>query len=747
MARPKVSYGGGWPAVLYSLRKGREAGGLIPLAKKLFSRNTCKTCAFGMGGQSGGMVNEIGRFPEVCKKSVQAQAGDMAGTIDHEFFARNSLRALSHFSSARMEELGRLTFPIMAGPGDTHWRPVSWDDALDVAGTALSKSTPRETFFYASGRSSNEAAFLMQLVARAYGTANIHNCSYYCHQASGVGLSKVYGSGTASIQLEDLDRADLAVVIGANPASNHPRMLRFLVDMRRRGGKVVVINPLRELGLTRFKVPSDARSMVFGSTVSDEYLQPTVGSDIALLKALLKGVIERGGVETEYVRQFTNGFEVVAQDVTNASWNQLLAACGVDRAAVDRVVELLLRANSGIFMWAMGMTHHEHGVDNILALSNLALSRGWLGRPGCGLLPIRGHSNVQGVGSVGVAPAIKASFAQKLEELYDIKIAPAPGQDTYASMVAASEGRIRAAVLLGGNLWGSNPDQEWSARALRNIPTSVSITTKLNPGHLHGRGQTAIILPALARDEENQSTTQESMFSYVRLSEGGTPNVEGGMRSEVDIVASLAERILPTDRFDWTELRSHAHLRRVMAQVVPGYDRIGDMDNTGNEFHIEGRTFHEPKFATADGRASFHVTPVPATQPDADELRMMTIRSEGQFNTVVYDEEDLYRGNTRRDVFMMSAIDATRLKLAEGDRVRVSSSVGHMNATVALVDISRGSCAMYYPEANVLVPRKLDPQSKTPAFKNVLVTVSPYPSSAGVPSPSSNSANAIIETP
>jgi molybdopterin-dependent oxidoreductase alpha subunit len=452
--------------------------------------------------------------------------------------------------------------------------------------------------------------------------------------------------------------------------------------------------------------------------VSDVYLQPHVGGDVALLKALLKAVVERGGVAHDFVSSHTSGWDAVAADVAAASWSVLEREAGVARADVERAADALVAAQRGIFLWAMGLTHHAHGVDNVLALSNLALARGWLGQPGCGLLPVRGHSNVQGVGTCGVTPALKDAFAARLERVYGIPIHAGVGQDTYSSMVAAADGRVRAAVLLGGNLFASNPDRVWSAAALRRVGLSFSLTTKLNEGHVHGRGRTALVVPVLARDEEEQATTQESMFNFVRLSAGGTPAVAGEMRSEVDAIAALAELILPPGRFDWSALRSHHRLRQEIARVVPGMAPIAHIDDaTGAEFHIGGRTFHEPRFATGDGRARFHVTPLPALG-DAS-FRLMTMRSEGQFNTVVYEEEDVYRGTKARDVVLMAAEDAARLGVAAGDRVEVETETGRLEVTVVLAPIRAGNLAMYYPEANVLVPRRLDARSRTPAFKSV----------------------------
>ena len=764
MSNPRVSAAGGFAALAYVLEKGRQTG-YLKLYRRLRSKNTCKTCAVGMGGQHGGMVNEAGHFPEVCKKSVQAQAADMLAAIPEEFFRSTPISALAELSSRQLDQLGRLTFPVIAEPGAGHFRRIGWDDALDRTADGLNAAQPEEVFFYASGRSSNEAAFLMQLVARAYGTANIHNCSYYCHQASGVALGQVYGSGTSSVALEDLATTDLAVVVGANPASNHPRLITQLVNLRRGGGRVIVINPLKELGLTRFRVPSDVQSMLFGSDVSDLYLQPHIGGDVALFKALLKGLLEVGGadgaggvgevdgtggisgidgtdrfggingtggvggalgargIDDAFVTGHTAGWAAVREDALAADWAALVAASGVPKAQIDAAVRMLVAAKKGIFMWAMGLTHHTHGVDNILAMANVALARGWLGRPGAGLLPIRGHSNVQGVGSMGVGPKLKDAFAQQLLAEYGIDTAGAEGMDTYSSMVAAHAGGIKAAVLFGGNLFASNPDRTWAAAALRRIPLTVAVTTKLNEGHIHGRGETTILLPALARDEESQSTTQESMFNYVRLSEGGSPAVEGEMRSEVEIVAELAERILPAGRFDWPTLKDHGSLRAAIAKVVPGFTAIGAIDESGREFQIDGRTFHEPRFDTPDGKAHFQVVPLPERSLAEGEFWLMTIRSEGQFNTVVYEEEDLYRGNLHRNVVMMAASDAAQLGLAEGESVVVESEAGRMTVAVAVVDIRAGNLAMYYPEANLLVPQRIDARSKTPAFKSVAVRV------------------------
>ncbi len=722
--RPRKS-GGGIAAIRYSLAKARAAGGVVALGRRLATNNACKTCAVGMGGQRGGMRNEAGSFPEVCKKSVQAQAADMQPPIDESFLRAHDVRTLEGWTSRQLEHAGRLGFPMLWRDGDTHLRRIAWDEAIAIAAGALRATTPARTFFYASGRSSNEAAFLLQCFARAYGTNNVNNCSYYCHQASSVALGDAIGSGTATVVLDDLASTDCVVVLGANPASNHPRLVTQLVDVRRRGGSVIVVNPYREPGLVRFRVPSDWRSMMLGSDVSDLYLQPHVGSDVALLLLLLRGIVERDGVDDAFVAAHTTGWDAVRAHVTGLDRNALLAACGVPAADVARAVDLLLGARRGVFAWAMGITQHVNGVDNVQAIINLALARGWVGRPGCGLLPIRGHSNVQGVGSVGVTPAVKAEFASRLADLYGVAPPAGPGLHTLASVEAAAEGRIDAALLLGGNLFAATPARAWARAALQRIGTTVYVSTKLNESHVHGRGRTHLVLPALARDEEHECTTQESMFNYVRLSEGGAPAASSEMRSEVDVLTAIAAAALPAGPLDWGRLTSHAAIRAAIAAVVPGYQAIGEIDRTREEFHVGGRVLHEPRFATPEGCARMRPTPLPAFAPASGELRVTTLRSEGQFNTVVYEEEDVYRGNDRRDVVMMSGEDAARLGLAIDARVRVENAVGAMVARVRIAPLPPGNVALYYPEANVLVPRDADPRSATPAFKSLTARIVP----------------------
>lgn len=741
----RVTKGGGWPAIMYAWRMARQSGGIVRFLRALSTKNACKTCALGMGGQLGGMTDESGRFPEICKKSMQAMAADMRGRVEPRFFDRYGFVELQRFSPRELEAAGRLVSPVYAGPGDSHYRVLTWDEAMHRCVERLKAATPAESFFYASGRSSNEAAFLLQLFARMYGTNNVNNCSYYCHQASGVALSGAIGNGTATVTLDDVEQCDCFFLIGGNPASNHPRLMRNLVKLRRRGGSIIIINPIRETGLVNFAVPSDLRSLLFGSPIASEYLQPHIGGDPALLCGIAKRVDELGAANDAFARNFTEGWDKVRQHLRELPWETIVSQSGVDAANIHRAARTYASARRAIFAWTMGITHHLHGVDNVRAIINLALMQGMVGVEGAGLLPIRGHSNVQGVGSVGVTPKLKDAVMRRLEEHFGAKLPTEKGLDTLSCIEAAHAGELRNAWCLGGNLFGATPDPEWTRNAFARMDWVCYLSTTLNTGHAWGRAKETMILPMRARDEESQATTQESMFNYVRLSEGG-PARHDGPRSEVETIAALAGGVLGDDGpIEWRALREHRSIRQAIAAIVPGFEELDRIDETRSEFQIPGRTLHRPTFSTASGRAKFHVIPLAADQGvatpvDADgadgkrgsrvaghgnrSLRLMTIRSEGQFNTVVYDEEDLYRHQERRDVILMNAADIARFGLRENQRVSVQSATGRMDEILVRgLDIREGNAAMYYPEANVLVSTAADPESRTPAFKSVDVEI------------------------
>lgn len=721
----KVRSGGGWQAIAYALRVAQRVGWRRAW-QSVRSKNACKTCALGMGGQLGGMRNEAGHWPEICKKSLQAMAADMQDGLRREFFERYSFDQLELLTSRELEAAGRIVQPLYAAPGATHYQPIDWNDAISRIAQRLKATDPCRTFFYMSGRSSNEAAFLLQLFARLYGTNHVNNCSYYCHQASGVALYDAIGSGTATITLDDLEHADLFFLIGGNPASNHPRLMRTLMQLRRRGGDVIVINPVVEPGLVNFRVPSDVRSLLFGSRIASLYVQPHIGGDIALLSGIAKAVLERGAADRLFIDSATVGASEWEGCVRAMAWEEIEHRSGVERPMIERVAERYARSRATVFGWTMGITHHEHGVQNIHAIVNLALLRGMVGKPHAGLLPIRGHSNVQGVGSMGVTPALKAAVFERLQRHFGVTLPAWPGRDTMQCMEAADAGEMDVGVCLGGNLFAANPDSAFARRAMSRLGLVVHLNTTLNLGHVWGRGKETIVLPVRARDEEPQATTQESMFNYVRLSDGGPARHEGP-RSEVAIVADLAQAVLGGEVIDWSAMQSHESIRAAIAKIVPGFEELETIGATKAEFHIAGRTQHRPSFPTPGGKARFHVTPLPdPSPPSPGALRLMTVRSEGQFNTVVYEDEDLYRGQERRDVILVHARDMEQRELVPDQLVTVRSEAGEMaGLRVRPFDIREGNCLMYFPEANVLVPPRVDPRSKTPAFKSVWVTIEP----------------------
>ncbi|MFO0914608.1 MAG: FdhF/YdeP family oxidoreductase [Pirellulales bacterium] len=741
----RLTSGGGWPAIWYVLKKAQAAGGILPMYRALRSRNTCKTCALGMGGQRGGMVNEAGSFPEVCKKSLQAMAGDMQPAIPTEFWSRHPVSHLRAMSPLQLEYSGRLVEPVWHEASQTHFQPISWDQALDRLTDQL-RSTPADrSFWYSSGRSSNEAAFLLQLLARLYGTNNVNNCSYYCHQASGVGLNNSLGTGTATVTLEDLEHADLVFVIGGNPASNHPRLMSSLKNLRRRGGQVVVINPVRETGMVKFRVPSDPWSLLWGTRIATHYIQPHIGGDLALLIGIAKRIVELGADDRSYLDTCCDNTAAWRSSLDETDWSAIERQSGVTRDQIDAVARCYASARNVIFSWTMGITHHVHGVENVHAIVNLALARGMVGRPHAGLMPIRGHSNVQGIGSVGVTPQLKQAIFQGLVQQYSLQLPSSPGLDTMACMEAADQQQLDVGICLGGNLYGSNPDALFASRALSRLSLVAYLSTTLNTGHAWGLGRRTLILPVLARDEEPQPTTQESMFNYVRYSDGG-PARHSGPRAEVELVAELGERLVgQVGGVDWAELRQHRSIREMIGRVVPGWEQLTEIDANRREFQIPGRTFHQPRFPTPTGRAQLMPLnlpePVAATSLAADQLRLMTVRSEGQFNTVVYETEDVYRGQERRDVILIHPDDLQRLGVQPDEAVRVTSSIGSMEPVLArsYPDIRPGNALMYYPEANLLVPRHVDPQSRTPAFKNIPITISRLNAAARPPTSSSTS--------
>ncbi len=710
--------GGGLPKIAYAAGTVAEIG-IGKAAKALTAHNACKACGLGMGGQKGGMTNEQGEFPAVCNKSIQAQSTDIQPGISADWLTA-PLAKLQALSGRELEHLGRLDTPIWKPAGAGAFCPIGWDEAMALAAKGLANATPERSFFYASGRSSNEAGFLFQLLARAWGTSNVMNCSWYCHQATSEGLKGTIGTGTATVELADLDACDFLLLAGANPASNHPRFVHKLKGIRDRGGEVVVLNPAKEPGLVRFALPKSIRSLAKGGDyIASDWLQPHIGGDIAVLKGIAKALIETGSEARGFIEDHAADYEAFALDVAVSDWPALEAASGVARADIQRVAAKLAAAKSAVFAWGMGITHHRNGVDTVEYLANLSLLTGNIGRPGAGLLPLRGHSNVQGIGTIGVKPVLPAEVLDAMEARFGLKLHRDGGFDTMAAMQAAHAGRIDACVLMGGNLYESNPDSQWAREAMDRIGFKLALTTTLNRGHMHGiEAGDMLILPVTARDEEWEPTTQESMFNYVRLSDGGIQR-HANTRPESVLLADLAARLMPDSPIDWPAFARHSQLRQAIAAVLPEMAELADIDVAKQEFHVRGRLMHRPDFHTKDGKAHFACRPTPAPNMG---LTLATIRSEGQFNSIVYEERDSYRGTTDRQTVLMREADIAAAGFTAGDRADLVSAQGRMrNVRLMPFDVSRGTVLAYFPEANILTSTDVDPRSRTPAFKSTAV--------------------------
>jgi molybdopterin-dependent oxidoreductase alpha subunit len=720
---PNSIVGGGTKKVLYTLSTVRKIG-LKNSSKALTSKNTCKACGLGMGGQQGGMTNELGEFPAVCNKSIQAQSTDIQPAIPPEIF-QHSLSELRELSSYELEHLGRLGNPLFKEKNSNHFKEVSWEWALTYAAEKFVTTDPSKSFFYSSGRSSNEAGFVFQLLARLYGTNNVNNCSYYCHQATSEALGSTIGTGTATVALEDLSHCDMVFVIGANPASNHPRFIHQLKGVRDRGGKVIIINPAKEPGLVRFAVPKSAKSMITGGTwIASEYLQPAIGSDIALFKGIAKSVLEKQAENSDFITQYTEQFDAFRQDIENTHWQTIEQVTGISREEIHKVADQYITAEHVIFAWGMGMTHHQHGVENIEYISNLALLRGMIGKPGAGLLPLRGHSNVQGIGTIGVKPVLAKDVFHHIESELGAQLPTSKGMDTLACIKAAHTGEIDSALIMGGNLYGATPNSTWAEEALDNIGFKLFLTTTLNPGHIHGCATSeSMILPVTARDEEWQPTTQESMFNYVRLSDGGIERHEN-TRPEVVVLSDLAQQLLEDSPIDFSQFKQHKNVRETISKVIPGMEQLADIDVGKQEFHIGDRLKNIPEFNMPSDRAHFKVRPIPPQLKNSEyPFTLMTVRSEGQFNTIIYEETDSYRNTQERWSVLMNPATIQRLGI-HNSVVNLVSAYGRMDhVRVYPFDLPDNNLMAYFPEANVLIGCENDPRSKTPAFKSVPVNI------------------------
>ncbi|MDX2230228.1 MAG: FdhF/YdeP family oxidoreductase [Leptolyngbyaceae cyanobacterium bins.349] len=729
--------GGGLPVIQYWAEKTLSPQG-PQLWQTLNHKSACLSCAWGTGGQKGGFVNEDGEVLQRCAKSVEAIAAELLPGLPTQFFQQFSIAELQQLTSQECDRLGRWSYPVIHRAGQTHFEPIRWPEVYQIAETAFRQPAERVAS-YSSGRSSNEAAFLLQLMLRALGSNNLADCSDLCHAASTVGLKQVFGSGTSMVSLESLKHADCIVLIGSNAPANHPRLMNELIQLRERGGKVIVINPAIEVGLVKFASPAyPIKSLLRGSEISSLYLQPIPGSDVALFVGIQKSLLETNQIRQDYVQAHTEGWEAVVAQARQTSWDTITATCGISQPEIELAAAMIAASERAVFAWAMGVTQQQNGVDNIFSIANTALLTGNAGKAGAGTMPIRGHSNVQGFGSMGVTIRLRQDIQTALEKLLDRPLSRVPGYDTRALIEAADTAKIATLLCLGGNLYAANPDLTQAKRALSQIDTIFYLATKPNLGHFHGLArQTTIILPVFARFENPHPTTVESGNNFVRLNDTGKTHLKAAdLISEVEFLTELAHRLLGDRSVDWRKLQDTRYVRQLIAQTIPGYAKIAEIDATGEEFTIAGRIFTEPKFSTPNGKAQMFVTPLPQLSlptkadfgiPDAVPglvVALGTGRSYSQHNTVVYKTSDRYRGMPHRNCILMNPGDVAQAGLQDHQRVTVQGDAGKLeNVEIICGSIRSGAAMMFYPEVNVMFKARVDERSGTPAYKRVPVVV------------------------
>ncbi len=704
----------------------------------LLHKSACLSCSWGTGGQKGGFTNEEGEKLQRCMKSVEAISAEIQPGISKSFFEQQTIEKLQQLTSQEADRLGRWSFPVILSPGNTHYQKISWDEIYQIAHTAF-KQSPERVASYSSGRSSNEAAFLLQLMMRTLGSNNLADCSDLCHAPSTFGLKQIFGTGTSMVSLKSLKATDCVVLAGSNASYNHPRLMNELIKLRERGGKVIVINPVKERGLVKFASPAfPVKSLFTGSDIASIYLQPIPGSDVALFVGIQKSLIEQDRIDREFLQAYTENWSEIIDRATATDWETIVDTCGVPRTEIEVAAQIIADSPKVVFAWAMGITQQQNGVDNVASIANTALLTGNVGRFGAGLMPVRGHSNVQGFGSMGVTVDLKKEIQQSLEKLLGHSLSRVPGYDAQALITAADEGKVDTLICVGGNLYGASPNSHKVKRALGKIKTIIYLATKPNLGHFHGlAAENTIIVPVFNRFENPHKTTVESGNNFVRLNdEGKTHLKDADLIPEVDFLTELAHRIHGEYPVNWRKLQDTKYVRELIAQTIPGYEKIASIDETKEEFTIAGRIFNQPHFSTPSGKAEMFPTPLPSlTLPKAEEfavdnysraivLALMTGRGYAQHNTVVYRLEDKYRRITHRNCILMNREDAESVGLPEHQRVTVKGNAGQLeDIEVIYGQVRPGAALMFYPEVNVIFDAPIESRSGTPAFKRVPVLV------------------------
>lgn len=740
---------GGPRAILSALGFAVREAGPIRAARSLLRVNQdsgfdCPGCAW--------PDPEHRSFLEFCENGARHVGREATrARVGPEFFARWPLLRLAAQEDSWLEAQGRLVEPMHRRPGSDRYEPISWEAAFGRIGEHLrALASPNEAVFYTSGRTSNEAAFLWQLFARELGTNNLPDCSNLCHESSGTALKQVIGVGKGTVSLQDFDRAEAIFVIGQNPGSNHPRMFTTLLAAKRRGAKIVSVNPLRERALMRFAHPKEVLGLLGrGTDISDLFLQVRVGGDVALLKGLQKEVLEAehrapGGVlDRVFIDRHTEGFAQFERALAAVSWEEIARESGVPRAAIREAADIYCGARKVIVCWCMGLTQHRFAVANVQEIVNLLLLRGQIGTPGAGLCPVRGHSNVQGDRTMGIWTQPTPEFLSRLGDEFGFSPPSRPGLDTVGAISAMAEGRASVFVGLGGNFALATPDHAATHAALAGCELTVQISTTLNRSHVVA-GREALILPCLGRTERDvqasgpQLVSVENSMSTVHSSQGRLQPASQELRSEPAIVAGIARATLgEKSRVPWEALvADYDCIRDRIARVIPGCQDMNERVRQRGGFVLPSGA-RTRAFETPSGRARFAPNPIPRRELEPGQLLLMTLRSHDQFNTTVYSHDDRYRGiaGDRRVIFVRKD-DLRAAGLAANQRVDVTSHFeGHTRTLRGFravpFDLPPRCAAAYFPEANPLVPLgSIADGSRTPTYKSVAITLAPAEAAA-----------------
>ncbi len=739
--KSKSKTAAGLPAIISTAKHGLSKMGIIGSLTNFYKVN--KFQGFDCPGCAWPDPDGARTIAEFCENGAKAIADE--GTkkrANPDFWSNWSVRELSLMPDHWLNSQGRLTHPLILKEDSDHYQPITWQGAFDTIATEMSSlRSPDEAIFYTSGRTSNEAAFLWQLLARSFGTNNLPDCSNMCHESSGVALNETIGIGKGTVKLEDFERADLIVVVGQNPGTNHPRMLTALRDAKRNGASIVSINPLIETGMIRFKHPQNPLEVLgYGTSISDEHIRVKVNGDHALFRGLAKVIIENSSEDVDFIKNFTHGYDEYKDIVRNTTWSEISDISGISRDEIERIGNLIGKSTATICCWAMGLTQHKNSVPTIQEISNVLLLGGHIGREGAGLCPVRGHSNVQGDRTVGINHDPSPEFLDSIKKEFDIQTPNSKGLDAVGSVKSMLLGESRIFLSMGGNFLSAMSDTNATANAIRNCSLTVQISTKPNRSHLV-TGKTAIILPCLGRTERDdtgigkQFVTVENSMGVVHKSTGTRRPASRSLRSECAIVSGIGMAIqekLGVSEIPWDDLiADYDNIRDRIERTIPGFNSYNDRCRQDGGFYLPNPPRDSRIFTTKTGLANFISQNLNPISCEKGKFLMMTIRSHDQYNTTVYSTNDRYRGiYGGRRVVLMSRADMESHGWKEFEEVAITSRFEGKDVTserwrVVEYDIPEGNVATYFPEANVLVPlNSVADKSNTPTSKSVVVSIS-----------------------